>query len=173
MARETFRMSLGAGEAVKGGPRGLTGASWDGPVEIEYDMDVNKAKKLIRKQLKAGPLARSIRAARVIPMGGVPYLNVWSSRIYSEIQDQGGTIPPFEIIGGSRKGSKGRGRSRYKRVMVFKAKDGTLVFTTKRKGFVIKAKNYVQDGVDKWAADRGGIMVGWKGVNKRRLPRGD
>jgi len=129
-------------------------AKWDGPVEMVIEAKIGRLKKAIRSNLNEGPLRRSIRAA-LSQFGKGDVIEVWSSKVYSEIQDQGGDIPPFALPTGQRK-LKRKGervvktRTRYKRVMVFQV-GGKTIFATKRRGFHIRAKNYVQKGVDAWS----------------------
>lgn len=171
-------MSLGAGERVKGGPRGLTGAFWDGPVAIVRDADVEMFKKAIKDAIRqtckfvsnSAGLKSSIRAAKIEGAdGNVEFLNVWSGKKYSKIQDEGGDIPPYTIPAGQivKKG----GKRRYARVMRAMI-GGQAVFFRSRRGFHLQAKDYVQKGVDK-AVGAGAIKTHWKGVGGKRLPGGD
>jgi len=155
-----------------------TSATWDGPVQMVFTAKISKLKKAIRSFIpvpkKGLGLRGSIRAA-LSEFGQGDTIEVWSSKPYSEIQDQGGFIPPFEIPSGQRRMvQKGyrrvKSRKRYGRVMVFTV-GGKKIFTTKRKGFTIPAKNFIQKGVDQWLPE---VKARWgkKGGSKRLLQDG-
>jgi len=145
-----------------------TGAKWDGPVELVLQAKIGRLKKEIRRELREGPLRRSIRAA-MSSFGTGDVIEIWSSLPYSEIQDQGGAIPPFAMPVGQRKMvRKGYGqrlsRKRYGRVMVFE-KGGKTIFARKRRGFYIRPKNYVQKGVSAWSPH---VKFRWKRVKSEK-----
>jgi len=73
---------------------------------------------------------------------------------YARIQDQGGTIPPYDIIA-----AKGPGH-------VMRATiNGQVRYFTSRKEIVIKPQHYVQKAINQWQSTPAGVGVaaGWTG----------
>ena len=101
-----------------------------------------------------GRLKRSWDDPRTVQMKG-DTIEIDNKLPYAKIQDEGGTIPPYDIIAA-------RGPGKVMRAEIPKG-SGQIRYFTKRDKIVIKPQNYVAEAIAEWKRTPlgQGQKVGW------------
>ena len=135
---------------------------WDGPIELDWGYQLDSLRDLLATFAPADSMAlrQDLRRPTTTTLNhdkteitikiDPPSL----SYRYARIQDEGGIIPPYDII-------KAKGAGHVMRAEI-PSGSGNIRFFTRRKGFTLPGFQYVDRAVAAWFAIRSSVVIKWR-----------